>query len=252
MSGGVISLVGDGFKNLGAELIGFVDAVNWMLDEVMGYVDLIEDDGLRERVREFLCDPPSDLDAPCLPLEVCPAGAFQHHSYEGGLLQHTVSVVRVSLTLCDLVGDYYGGEVDRDTVIAGAVLHDVMKVYCYEAGDDGGFRTSDFGGRVDHLSLMVGELLRRGFPLEVMHVVAGHHGDVGPTKPKTLEALVVSLADLVDSELNGRLLRGAEYLLRRVGVPRARLGSGGEAVEVILAKDRGGWDELRRLVEGKG
>ena len=83
-------------------------------------------------------------------------------------------------------------------------------------------------------------------------MVAGHHGDVGPTKPKTLEALVVSLADLVDSELNGRLLRAAEYLLRRVGVPRARFESGHDAVEVILAKDRGGWDELRRLVEGKG
>ena len=226
--------------------------VTCVLSEVMGYVDSIEDEALRGKVAEFLRDPPSDVDAPYLPLEVCPAGAFQHHSYAGGLLQHTVSVVRVSLTLSDLIEDNYGGSVNRDTVIAGAVLHDIMKVYCYEAGDDGGFRTSEFGGRVDHLSLMVGELMRRGFPLDIVHVVAGHHGDVGPTKPKTLEALVVSLADLVDSELNGRLLRAAEYLLRRVGVPRARFDSGHDAVEVILAKDRGGWDELRRLVEGKG
>ena len=223
-----------------------------VLSEVMGYVDSIEDEALRGKVAEFLRDPPSDVGVPCLGLEVCPAGAFQHHSYAGGLLQHTVSVIRVSLTLSDLIEDNYGGSVNRDTVIAGAVLHDIMKVYCYEAGDDGGFRTSEFGGRVDHLSLMVGELMRRGFPLDVVHVVAGHHGDVGPTKPKTLEALVVSLADLVDSELNGRLLRAAEYLLRRVGVPRARFESGHDAVEVILAKDRGGWDELRRLVEGKG
>jgi 7,8-dihydroneopterin 2',3'-cyclic phosphate phosphodiesterase len=226
--------------------------VSRLLDDVMVYVDMIEDEGLRGMVRGFLRDPPCDIDVPCLSLEVCPAGAFQHHSYAGGLMQHTLSVVRVSLALCDVLEDYYGGEVDRDTVIAGAVLHDVMKCYCYEESDDGGFRSSDFGGRVDHLSLMVGELMRRGFPLDVVHVVAGHHGDVGPTKPKTLEALVVSLADLVDSELNGRLLRAAEYLLRRVGVSRPRFGSGVEAVEVILAKDGGGWDELRRLVEGKG
>ena len=223
-----------------------------MLDDLLGFVDMIEDTELRGKVREFLRDPPSDVDAPCLPLEVCPAGAYQHHSYAGGLMQHTLSVVRVSLALCDVLEDYYGGEMKRDTVIAGAVLHDVMKCYCYEEADGGGFRSSDFGGRVDHLSLMVGELMSRGFPLDVVHVVAGHHGDVGPTKPKTLEAMVVSLADLIDSEMNGRLLRAAEYLLRRVGVSRPRFDSGSEAVEVILAKDGGGWDELRWLVEGKG
>lgn len=223
-----------------------------MLTVVLGFVDMIEDMDLQESVREFLRDPPGELDAPSLPLEVCPAGAYQHHSYNGGLLEHTVSVVRVSLTLCDLVEDYYGGEVDRDVVLAGAVLHDLMKCYCYELGEDGGFRTSDYGGRVDHLTLMVGELMRRGFPMDVVHVVAGHHGDVGGTKPRSLEALIVSLADQADSDLNGKLLRAAEYLLRRVGVSRPIVGSGAKAVKVVGVKDREGWDGLRRLVEGKG
>ena len=167
-------------------------------------------------------------------------------------MQHTASVVRVSLTLCDLVEEYYGGVVDRDAVVAGALLHDVMKCYCYEESDEGGFRTSDFGGRVDHLSLMVGEMIARGFPWNIVHVVAAHHGDVGATKPKSMEALIVSLADLMDSEFNGKLLRAAEYLLRRVGLARPRVGGGGEAVEVVCVKDREGWEGLRRLVEGKG
>jgi 7,8-dihydroneopterin 2',3'-cyclic phosphate phosphodiesterase len=223
-----------------------------VLDEVLGFLDLIEDEVLREKTREFFVDPPAGFDAPCLPLVVCPGGAFQHHSYRGGLLEHTVSVVRVSLTLCDVVEEYYGGVVDRDCVVSGALLHDVMKCYCYEESGDGGFRTSDFGGRVDHLSLMVGEMIGRGFPWGVVHVVASHHGDAGATKPKSLEALIVAMADLVDSEFNGKLLRAAEYLLRRVGEGRSRVGSGGEAVEVVAVKDREGWNGLRRLVDGKG
>lgn len=220
-----------------------------LFDEVIKYTELIGDKELRGKVLKFLRDPPSDIDAPCLSLSVCPAGAYQHHSYAGGLLEHTASVVRIALTLCDLVEDYYGGGVNRDTVVAGAVLHDLMKCYCYEEDEKGGFRTSDFGGKVDHLSLMVGELMKRDFPLDVVHVVAGHHGDAGATRPKSLEALVVSLADLVDSELNNKLLRAAEYLLRRCGADRPKMGSSREAVRVISAKDHQGWDGVKRLVE---
>jgi 7,8-dihydroneopterin 2',3'-cyclic phosphate phosphodiesterase len=225
--------------------------VNGVLSILNSFVDMIEDEVLREGVREFLEDPPGALNAPCLPLEVCPAGAYQHHSYLGGLLEHTICVVRISLTLCDLVEEYYGGEVYRDVVLAGAVLHDLMKCYCYEEAEDGVFRTSDFGGRVDHLSLMVGELMCRRFPLDVVHVVAGHHGDVGATKPRSLEALIVSIADLEDSDLNGKLLRAAEYLLRRVGVSRPKVNSGGEAIKILRVKDQLGWDGLRRLIEEK-
>jgi len=220
-----------------------------MFDEIKELVDRIDNDGLREKVMGFLKNPPSDIDAPALPLEVCPAGAYQHHSYDGGLLQHTVGVTRIALTLSDLMESLYDGTVERDTVLAGAILHDVMKCYCYEERSEGGFRTSDFGGKVDHLTLMVGEMMKRDFPLDVVHVVASHHGDVGSTKPKTVEALIVSVADLADSDLNGKLLRAAEYLLRRTGAYRPSLSSGKEALEVVTTKDREGWEGLRRLSE---
>jgi len=220
-----------------------------MFDEIKELVDRIDNDGLREKVMGFLKNPPSDIDAPALPLEVCPAGAYQHHSYDGGLLQHTVGVTRIALTLSDLMESLYEGTVERDTVLAGAILHDVMKCYCYEERSEGGFRTSDFGGKVDHLTLMVGEMMKRDFPLDVVHVVASHHGDVGSTKPKTVEALIVSVADLADSDLNGKLLRAAEYLLRRTGAYRPSLSSGKEALEVVTTKDREGWEGLRRLSE---
>ncbi len=221
-----------------------------MLDEILELVSRIENGELREKVRGFLKNPPSDVDAPALPLETCPAGAFQHHSYDGGLLQHTLGVTKLAVSLSDMVESLYGGTVERDTVLAGAILHDVMKCYCYEERDEGGFRTSDFGGKLDHLTLMVGEMMKRGFPLEVVHVVASHHGDVGSTRPKTVEALIVSVADLADSDLNGKLLRAAEYLLKRTGAYRPKLSSSKEALDIITTKDREGWEGLRRLSEG--
>ena len=219
------------------------------MEKLLELAGLIADDGLREKVLAFLRDPPTDLDKPALPVGVCPAGAYQHHSYAGGLVEHTVSVVKLCMSLCDVVEEQYGGRVDRDLVHAGAILHDIMKVYCYEETGAGGFRTSEFGGLVDHLSLMIAEMYRRGLPLDLVHVVAGHHGDAGPTKPKTLEALIVSVADQADSDLNGKLLRAAEYLLRRSGVSRPSLGSAKEALDVVQVKSREGWEGLRRMLD---
>ena len=219
------------------------------MEKLVELAGLIADDGLRENVLAFLMDPPTDLDQPALPVGVCPAGAYQHHSYRGGLVEHTLSVVKLCMSLCDVVEEQYGGRVDRDLVLAGAVLHDIMKVYCYEETGGGGFRTSEFGGLVDHLSLMIAEMYRRGLPLDLVHVVAGHHGDAGPTKPKTLEALIVSVADQADSDLNGKLLHAAEYLLRRSGVSRPVLGSAKEALDVVQVKSREGWEGLRRMLD---
>ena len=222
------------------------------MEKLVELAGLIADDGLRENVLAFLRDPPTDLDQPALPVGVCPAGAYQHHSYRGGLVEHTLSVVKLCMSLCDVVEEQYGGHVDRDLVLAGAVLHDIMKVYCYEETGGGGFRTSEFGGLVDHLSLMIAEMYKRGLPLDLVHVVACHHGDAGPTKPKTLEALIVSVADQADSDLNSKLLRAAEYLLRRSGVSRPSLGSAKEALDVVQVKSREGWEGLQRMLGDDG
>ena len=219
------------------------------MEKLVELAGLIADDGLRENVLAFLRNPPTDLDQPALPVGVCPAGAYQHHSYRGGLVEHTLSVVKLCMSLCDVVEEQYGGHVDRDLVLAGAILHDIMKVYCYEETGGGGFRTSEFGGLVDHLSLMIAEMYKRGLPLDLVHVVACHHGDAGPTKPKTLEALIVSVADQADSDLNSKLLRAAEYLLRRSGVSRPSLGSAKEALDVVQVKSREGWEGLQRMLD---
>jgi len=219
--------------------------------EVEKLVDGIGDEELREMVRGLLHDPDVGLGASRLPLEESPAGAYMHHAYAGGLLEHTVAVTRLALTLCELVEEVYGGEVDRDLVLAGAILHDVMKCYVYTPSVRGGFVSSPLGDRIDHLSLLVAEMYRRGFPLDLIHVAASHHGDRSPVRPKTLEALILSIADLADSEMSRRLLRAAEYLLRQATGEKVRCRSSREALKVVRAKAQEGWEGVRRLGLGK-
>ncbi len=218
-----------------------------MIKEVEKLAALIKDRGLRKKVLDLFRKPVLDLDSPSLPVEECPAGAYQHHSYSGGLIQHTVSVTKLSLTLCDLVEEVYGGKVDRDTVLSGALLHDVMKCYTYEPRGDGSYITSLLGERIDHLTLLVAELYKRGFSTEIIHVVASHHGDVSPVKPKTMEALIVSIADLADSELSRKTLRAAEYLLKQMGEMQPKLNSSREALDVVQAKNREGWNGVKKF-----
>ncbi len=222
-----------------------------MRNEVEKLAGKIKDKELRGKVLNLLSNPSLDLDSPRLSVEECPAGAYQHHSYSGGLLQHTIGVTELSVTLCDLVEDVYGGKVDRDTVLAGALIHDIMKVYTYEPCGDGGYMSSNLGEKVDHLTLLVAELYKRGFPVDVIHVAASHHGDVSPVKPKTMEALIVSIADLADSELSRKTLRAAEYLLRQMGENQPKLGSSKEALNLVQAKSREGWDGVRKLSGGR-
>jgi len=222
-----------------------------MMEEVEKLVEEIKGEKLRMMVLELLRKPTLDLDYSCLSVEECPAGAYQHHSYSGGLLQHTIGVTRLSMTLCDLVEEVYGGKVDRDTVVAGALIHDIMKIYTYEPRGDGSYMSSPLGEKLDHLTLLVAELYKRGFPVEVVHVAASHHGDVSPVKPKTMEALIVSIADLADSELSRKTLRAAEYLLRQMGESQPKLNSSREALDLVQAKSRDGWDGVRKLSNGK-
>ena len=222
-----------------------------MMEEVEKLATKIRDKALRGKVLDLLRNPTVDLDYPCLSVEECPAGAYQHHSYNGGLLQHTIGVTKLSLTLCDLIEEVYGGKVDRDTVVAGALIHDLMKCYTYEPRGDGSYVSSQLGDKVDHLTLLVAELYKRGFPVEIIHVAASHHGDISPVKPKTMEALIVSIADLADSELSRKTLRAAEYLLRQMGESQPKISSSREALDLVHVKSKEGWEGVRKLSNGK-
>ncbi len=137
-----------------------------------------------------------------------PAAKAMHHVYLGGLLEH-------SLAVADLVDDVcarYPG-LNRDLLVAGALLHDVGKVneLCYERS----FDYTDEGKLIGHIVLgveMVDEKIRAisGFPTKtamlLKHLLLAHHGQYefgSPKRPKTLEAVILNFLDDLDSKING-------------------------------------------------
>jgi 3'-5' exoribonuclease len=137
-----------------------------------------------------------------------PAAKSFHHSYIGGLLEHTLSVCRMAR----LVAEHYP-DLDGDFLLAGAFLHDIGKVK--ELNFGGLIDYTDEGRLVGHLTLgvaMVDEKLADldGFPEEISlrlkHLILSHHGEYefgSPKRPKFLEAFALHLIDDLDAKMNG-------------------------------------------------
>jgi 3'-5' exoribonuclease len=139
---------------------------------------------------------------------LAPAAKNFHHSYLGGLLEHTLSV-------CDLVGPVaaHYPHLDRDLLLSGAFLHDIGKVreLTFERQID----YTDEGRLLGHIVLglgMVEEKLggMKGFPqetaLRLKHLISSHHGEYefgSPRRPKFLEAFALHLVDDLDAKIHG-------------------------------------------------
>jgi 3'-5' exoribonuclease len=137
-----------------------------------------------------------------------PAAKNFHHSYIGGLLEHTLSVCRLTENIM-----VHYPELDGDLLIAGAFLHDIGKIkeFSYAKGID----YSDEGRLLGHLVLGVSMLeekllLFKDFPEEtallLKHLILSHHGEYdfgSPKRPKFLEAFVLHMVDDLDAKMNG-------------------------------------------------
>ena len=220
--------------------------------KIKALADKIRDKELRKKVIELLENPVFEVGGKVysgLPLDVSPAGLSHHHCYPGGYIEHIISTTNLALALCNSVEKVYHGKVNRDLVVAGILLHDIFKPLTYTINENGSYGTTGLADYMDHLSLVISELVRRGFPLELIHVVSAHHGEYGPIRPHTIEALICHLADLMDSRLNGEVLNAAAYLIRKaVGEELPGITSK-EAFEIIHSKAVEGWEGVARTVE---
>jgi len=112
--------------------------------------------------------------------------------------QHVRSVTRICLAAARTFEEIYKGELalDRDTLLAGALLHDVGKVLeIEEAG--GSFRKSSQGKLVRHPFSGVALADANGLPPEVQHIIGTHSKEGDPFK-RTPEAVVLHLADFMN------------------------------------------------------
>ena len=175
-----------------------------MIKRLLDLAEKIERKDLREQVLEFLERPVitfADV-TPKISLEESPAAPKNHHSYRGGLIDHTEGVARIGMALSDLFNDIYGLEVDKDYVLAGALLHDLFKYYQYEPDPvTGGFRQrSDWW--LSHEYAIVVEMGIRKMDDYLIRVVSQAHG-VGPVY--TPEGHVLHLADSTDAKFGQKV-----------------------------------------------
>ncbi len=137
-----------------------------------------------------------------------PAAKKMHHAYIGGLLEHTLSMA----LLADRIAGHYSG-VDRDLLLAGAILHDIGKVrefnykYSIDYSDEGRFLSHVVIG-IMMLDEKIQELedFPRNQAVLLRHMIISHHGSRefgSPEPPKTIEAVLLNYIDEVDAKVNG-------------------------------------------------
>ncbi len=154
-----------------------------------------------------------------------------HHSFIGGLMEHTLSVTNVAKKICENY-EY----VDKNLVITAALLHDIGKVYeiCdYPVND-----YTDEGQLLGHIIIGINKIQEKinlidGFDEikknQLLHCIASHHGQLefgSPKLPGLMEALIVSNADNLDSKIE----------IMREGIEGLKLTKKNEANSFIYSK----------------
>lgn len=137
-----------------------------------------------------------------------PAAYKLHHAVRGGLLLHTLSIVRLAQNICNVYPF-----VDSELLVTGAILHDISKIEEFIVNDSGmaeGYSVD--GNLLGHLVMgaqKIGEYAKKlklspRTATLVEHMIISHHGepDFGAAvRPMFLEAELLSELDLMDSRV---------------------------------------------------
>jgi 3'-5' exoribonuclease len=178
-----------------------------MWAEACGLLRTIKNDDLKRLISSFIDD-----EQTARAFKRAPAAKEIHHSYVGGLLEHSLMMMRMADRICPLYPI-----ADRDLVLAGCFLHDIGKTK--ELFYEKAFDYTDEGRLVGHIvfgveiidgmAAAVGGISEQ-LLMHLKHIILSHHGELefgSPKRPKTVEALVVSQLDDLDARMNSwRLL----------------------------------------------
>lgn len=117
------------------------------------------------------------------------------------LMAHTRAVTRTAFEIAKAMNEAYAGKlrVDLDVLLAGAILHDVGKLFEYERRD-GAFVKSRDGELLRHPVSGAAFAYKHGLPQEVVHVIAAHSKE-GDGSRRTVEAVIVNHADFVNFDV---------------------------------------------------
>jgi 3'-5' exoribonuclease len=172
---------------------------DFMLSEIRKVVDSFKDEDLKKLAATVLDENEERL-------LYFPAAFKLHHAFRGGLLMHTLTIVRLAERVCEIYPF-----ANRDLLLCGAILHDISKLDEFNAGDTGiasGYTVA--GELIGHLvmgAIKIDKAAEKlGTPRDkamlIEHMLISHHGipEYGAAvRPRFLEAELLAQLDLLDA-----------------------------------------------------
>ncbi len=172
-----------------------------MFEELMRLAEGFKDGDLKSIVTAILRDNR-------LKLLYWPAAFKLHHAVRGGLMLHTLSIVRLAQNVCKIYPF-----VDEELLISGAILHDIAKLSEFQVADTGiatGYSVE--GNLLGHLAMGATAVDRYARELGIsketsvllQHMCLSHHGEPefgAAVRPSFIEAELLSELDLMDSRV---------------------------------------------------
>jgi len=208
-NGGTLRKLDEGGYDI-SQLIRTYENIDDMKKRVLELASLVQQKDLRRLLDSFFGD--AEFMAA---FSAAPASISLHSAAVGGLMFHTIHVAELCASICDLHPD-----LDRDLVIAGALLHDIGKIEGFKVTSN--ISATERGNLVGHIILADEELRKRierieGFPealgSKIRHIVLSHHGRKewgSPVEPMFPEALAVHEADDLDAKLDNMITKRNE------------------------------------------
>lgn len=176
--------------------------VDTMYAELLTYISGVENSYLRQVLEYYFVNDEEFIKT----FKAHSAAKSVHHGFAGGLLEHTLSIVK----MCTYYVTAYP-LLNKDLLITAAVFHDIGKVRELSEFPENDY--TDDGQLLGHIVIgveMISDAVRsiEGFPTalasQLKHCVVAHHGELefgSPKKPALAEAVALHYADATDAKM---------------------------------------------------
>ena len=176
--------------------------VDTMYEELLAYIQKVENKYLRQLLEYYFVKDAAFVKT----FKTHSAAKSVHHGFSGGLLEHTLSIVK----MCEYYLSAYP-LLSKDLLYTAAIFHDIGKTKELSSFPENDY--TDDGQLLGHIVMgveMISEAARHieGFPekiaSELKHCVIAHHGELeygSPKKPALAEAVALHYADSTDAKL---------------------------------------------------
>ncbi len=176
--------------------------VEGMYKELLSYIKKVENKYLRQLLEYYFVKDEAFIKK----FKAHSAAKSVHHGFAGGLLEHTLSIVK----MCDYYISTYP-LLSKDLLLTAAIFHDIGKTKELSVFPENDY--TDDGQLIGHIVIgveMVSEGVRHvdGFPAkiasELKHCILAHHGELeygSPKKPALPEAVALHYADATDAKM---------------------------------------------------